>query len=51
MGRAGGDTMFRIVENDEIVFETDSISKLIEYMERTEDYNPKYIEFYASKFR
>jgi hypothetical protein len=51
MGKAGGNTMFRIFENNEVVFETDSISKLIEYIERQEEYNPKYIEFYAPDSR
>jgi len=51
MGKGGGNTMFRIVENDEIIFETDNIQKLIEYIEREEDFNPKFIQFYASQFR
>jgi hypothetical protein len=51
MERTGGDIMFRIVENNEIIFETDNITKFIEYMERQEDYNPKYILFSAYKYR
>lgn len=52
MGRAGGNTMFRIFENNEIVFETDNIQKLIEYMERNEEtYSPKDITFYPRSYR
>ncbi len=52
MERTGGNTMFRIIENNEIIFETDNINKLIEYMERNEEtYNPKYIVSSASRYR
>ena len=41
--------MFRIWKNDEIVFESNHIQDLIEYIDRTEDWNPKGFTFYPKR--
>jgi|TARA_A100001518_G_C1205385_1_gene48262 GT2 family glycosyltransferase len=46
MAIIGENTMFRIWKNDEIIFESDTIQGLIEYIDRDEDWNPEGFTFY-----
>ena len=41
--------MFRIWKNDEIVFESNNIQDLIEYIDRDESWNPEGFTFYPKR--
>ena len=41
--------MFRIWKNDKVVFESNTIQELIEYIDRTEDWNPEGFTFYPKR--
>lgn len=49
MAIIGENTMFRIWKNDKVVFESNNIQDLIEYIDRTEDWNPEGFTFYPKR--
>ena len=49
MAIIGENTMFRIWKNDEIVFESNNIQDLIEYIDRDESWNPEGFTFYPKR--
>ncbi len=49
MAKIGENTMFRIWKNDKVVFESNTIQELIEYIDREENWNPEGFTFFPKR--